>query len=86
MKELGIWEFLINCNKRGDSDSFSVLDIFFRLMTFKIILVTYLFYSEGQFITKWFIGLVFIKAENVNIDLTYDIQSFTDTGKHLVEL
>ena len=39
-------------------------------------------YSEGQFITKWFIGLVFIKAENVNIDLTYDIQSFTDTGTY----
>ena len=52
----------------------------FHVLTFKIIFVAYLFYSEGQFLTKWFIGLVFIKAENVNIDLTYDIQSFTDTG------
>lgn len=33
--------------------------------------------SEG-FVTKWFIGLVFVKAENVNVDLTFDIQSFTD--------
>lgn len=31
----------------------------------------------------WFIGIIFKKLENadcVNIDLTYDIQSFTDTG------
>lgn len=31
----------------------------------------------------WFIGIIFKKVENaesVNIDLTYDIQSFTDTG------
>lgn len=34
----------------------------------------------------WFIGIIFKKVENaesVNIDLTYDIQSFTDTGKVL---
>lgn len=32
----------------------------------------------------WFIGIIFKKVENaesVNIDLTYDIQSFTDTGR-----
>lgn len=32
----------------------------------------------------WFIGIIFKKVENaesVNIDLTYDIQSFTDTGE-----
>lgn len=32
----------------------------------------------------WFLGLVFKKMENaesVNVDLTYVIQSFTDTGK-----
>lgn len=38
-----------------------------------------LIFSEG-FVTKWFIGLVFVKAENVNVDLTFDIQSFTDIG------
>jgi len=34
----------------------------------------------------WFLGIVFRKVENaesVNIDLTYVIQSFTDTGKHI---
>ena len=37
-------------------------------------------FSEG-FVTKWFIGLVFVKAENVNVDLTFDIQNFTDIGR-----
>lgn len=46
--------------------------------------MTFRSHSEGPYITKWFIGLIFIKAENVNIDLTYDIQSFTDTGKSRV--
>lgn len=27
----------------------------------------------------WFIGLEFAKSENLNVDLTYDIQSFTET-------
>ena len=36
---------------------------------------------EGKFITKWFIGLTFVKADNVNVDLTYDIQTFIDQGK-----
>lgn len=34
--------------------------------------------------SMWFLGIVFRKVENaesVNIDLTYVIQSFTDTGK-----
>ncbi|KAM9476524.1 poly(A) polymerase gamma isoform 2-T2 [Clarias gariepinus] len=38
--------------------------------------------SENDFISMWFIGIIFKKLENadcVNIDLTYDIQSFTDT-------
>lgn len=33
----------------------------------------------------WFIGISFKKmesSESVNIDLTYDIQSFTDTGEY----
>ncbi|KAK3092703.1 hypothetical protein FSP39_006186 [Pinctada imbricata] len=37
--------------------------------------------SEGKFLNKWFIGLTFNKAENStnqNVDLTYDIQSFTN--------
>lgn len=29
--------------------------------------------------TMWFIGLEFAKTENLNIVLTYDIKSFTDT-------
>ncbi|XP_014673259.1 PREDICTED: poly(A) polymerase type 3-like isoform X2 [Priapulus caudatus] len=32
-----------------------------------------------QYLSMWFIGLSFHKVENVNIDLTYDIQTFTDT-------
>uniref|UniRef100_A0A8C7L2J5 polynucleotide adenylyltransferase n=1 Tax=Oncorhynchus kisutch TaxID=8019 RepID=A0A8C7L2J5_ONCKI len=38
--------------------------------------------SENEFVSMWFIGIIFKKVENaesVNIDLTYDIQSFTDT-------
>ena len=32
--------------------------------------------------TKWFIGLEFVKAENMNmnVDLTYDIKSFMEIG------
>ena len=29
---------------------------------------------------KWFIGLAFNKVENQNVDLTFDIQSFTNIG------
>lgn len=29
--------------------------------------------------SMWFIGLEFAKSENLNVDLTYDIQSFTET-------
>ncbi|XP_054852398.1 poly(A) polymerase gamma isoform X2 [Eublepharis macularius] len=39
-------------------------------------------YKESSYISMWFLGIIFKKAENaesVNIDLTYDIQSFTDT-------
>uniref|UniRef100_A0A8C5BP03 Poly(A) polymerase n=1 Tax=Gadus morhua TaxID=8049 RepID=A0A8C5BP03_GADMO len=38
--------------------------------------------SENDFVSMWFIGINFKKVENaesVNIDLTFDIQSFTDT-------
>uniref|UniRef100_A0AAY4E535 polynucleotide adenylyltransferase n=1 Tax=Denticeps clupeoides TaxID=299321 RepID=A0AAY4E535_9TELE len=37
---------------------------------------------ENDFVSMWFIGINFKKmesSESVNIDLTYDIQSFTDT-------
>ncbi|KAJ8250274.1 hypothetical protein COCON_G00221960 [Conger conger] len=37
---------------------------------------------ENDYISRWFIGIIFKKVENaesVNIDLTYDIQAFTDT-------
>ncbi|KAH3854979.1 hypothetical protein DPMN_097539, partial [Dreissena polymorpha] len=35
--------------------------------------------SDGQFICKWFIGLSFNKIENQKVDLTFDIQTFTNT-------
>ncbi|XP_077993622.1 poly(A) polymerase beta-like [Glandiceps talaboti] len=35
--------------------------------------------QKPEFCCMWFIGLAFEKLENVNVDLTYDIQSFTDT-------
>ncbi|KAJ8248033.1 hypothetical protein GJAV_G00237450 [Gymnothorax javanicus] len=38
--------------------------------------------NENDYISRWFIGIIFKKVENaesVNIDLTYDIQAFTDT-------
>ncbi|KAJ8402679.1 hypothetical protein AAFF_G00363510 [Aldrovandia affinis] len=38
--------------------------------------------NENEFVSMWFIGIIFKKVENaesVNIDLTYDIQAFTDT-------
>ncbi|XP_056147862.1 poly(A) polymerase gamma [Lampris incognitus] len=38
--------------------------------------------NENDFVSMWLIGIIFKKVENaesVNIDLTYDIQSFTDT-------
>lgn len=42
-----------------------------------------IFCRRNEFVSMWFIGIIFKKVENaesVNIDLTYDIQSFTDTG------
>ena len=42
------------------------------------------FLSREEFSTMWVIGIVFKKmegSENLNVDLTFDIQSFTDTGK-----
>ncbi|KAL7987208.1 hypothetical protein Chor_006127 [Crotalus horridus] len=41
-------------------------------------------YKESDYVSMWFLGIIFKKLENaesVSIDLTYDIQSFTDTGK-----
>ncbi|XP_046364762.2 poly(A) polymerase type 3-like [Haliotis rufescens] len=34
--------------------------------------------TEGKFMCKWFIGLVFNNTPSANIDLTFDIQSFSD--------
>ncbi|XP_030052053.1 poly(A) polymerase gamma isoform X5 [Microcaecilia unicolor] len=39
-------------------------------------------HSGDEYVSMWFLGICFKKVENaesVNIDLTYDIQSFTDT-------
>ncbi|XP_075781647.1 poly(A) polymerase gamma isoform X4 [Pelodiscus sinensis] len=39
-------------------------------------------YKESNYVSMWFLGIIFRKMENaesINIDLTYDIQSFTDT-------
>lgn len=30
--------------------------------------------------SMWFIGLLFTKSENLNIDLTYDIKSFAESS------
>ncbi|KFV80778.1 Poly(A) polymerase gamma, partial [Struthio camelus australis] len=38
--------------------------------------------KQSGYVSMWFLGIIFRKVENaesVNIDLTYDIQSFTDT-------
>ena len=32
---------------------------------------------------KWFVGLSFHNTQSSNIDLTYDIQSFSDIGKYI---
>lgn len=34
--------------------------------------------SPDTNVSMWFIGLLFAKTENLNVDLTYDIQSFTE--------
>ena len=34
--------------------------------------------------SMWFIGLLFAKSENLNIDLTYDIKSFVDSSKYII--
>lgn len=42
------------------------------------------FFRRSDYVSMWFIGISFKKmesSESVNIDLTYDIQSFTDTGE-----
>lgn len=44
------------------------------------ILIYYFFLFRDAFSTMWFIGLVFKKTESLNIDLTFDIQSFTAQG------
>lgn len=36
--------------------------------------------EEHPYVTQWFIGLVFAKCGNLNVDLTYDIHTFTDNG------
>lgn len=44
----------------------------------------YINFFREEYRTMWVIGLVFKKtenSENLSVDLTYDIQSFTDTGK-----
>jgi len=39
--------------------------------------------SDGvKLVTHWFVGLEFAKSDGIkNVDLTYDIQSFTDLGR-----
>ncbi|XP_034936162.1 poly(A) polymerase type 3 isoform X2 [Chelonus insularis] len=34
--------------------------------------------DDGPFCSMWFIGLLFAKSENLNVDLTYDIKSFVE--------
>jgi len=38
--------------------------------------------ENNKVVTHWFVGLEFAKSDGIkNVDLTYDIQSFTDIGK-----
>ena len=38
--------------------------------------------GSGRLVTHWFVGLEFAKSDGIkNVDLTYDIQSFTDLGQ-----
>lgn len=37
--------------------------------------------EPGKNCSMWFIGLLFAKSENLNVDLTYDIRSFAETSK-----
>jgi len=37
--------------------------------------------ADGNPETQWFIGLIFPKAENLNVDLSYEIGSFTEQVK-----
>lgn len=44
-------------------------------------------FCREEYRTMWVIGLVFKKtenSENLSVDLTYDIQSFTDTGEFCI--
>lgn len=43
--------------------------------------VLIIFYSDG-YKRRWFIGLTFVKQHGLDIDLTYDIQSFCDIGEY----
>ena len=51
-----------------------------------LIMVNYYTFTHFRdtFSTMWFIGLVFEKTENLNIDLTTDIQVFTAQGNYLL--
>ncbi|XP_033222307.1 poly(A) polymerase type 3 isoform X2 [Belonocnema kinseyi] len=35
--------------------------------------------EPGKIISMWFIGLLFSRSENLNVDLTYDIKTFADS-------
>ena len=50
-----------------------------RITSFRLFII--LFFSEGKYVSKWFVGLDFNKMEGMNIDLTSDIQSFVENGK-----
>ncbi|XP_043279143.1 poly(A) polymerase type 3 isoform X2 [Venturia canescens] len=41
--------------------------------------------THGNNCSMWFIGLLFAKSENLNVDLTYDIRSFNETIERLAD-
>ncbi|XP_011314445.1 poly(A) polymerase type 3 [Fopius arisanus] len=41
--------------------------------------------EQGRNCSMWFIGLLFSKSENLNVDLTYDIKAFVDTIERQAE-
>lgn len=66
--------------------------VIYKILYFRILSIVlcdfnyflFLFSNREEFRTMWVIGLVFKKtenSENLSVDLTFDIQSFTDTGK-----
>ena len=56
-----------------------IINHFTNITLFRLFIIQ--FFSEGKYVSEWFVGLDFNKMEGMNIDLTSDIQSFVEDGK-----